>query len=649
MDNDEVELAVSRLVLFSAPKESTSSQTSVFPPSSLPFSIPLTADIPQAVSTPSSSITHTLVAILTPRTGEPIVKSTDVPITRYTSVHAAASELSVDVVSTTMDSPSHASAQIPRSVYRVGESIPLYVTIPPPERSAVASGLRLRNVKAELVRTINVRSVKFSSANPDYLATSSTIPEAEGSRVASTSTTYPPEKPLGPSAPDPGHSTVLRRSGAACRFHSTRHIKLRLVLHDHESNASGTITQNTLSHQISFHIQVTVAYTSGHSSPSSTVSIPIVILPQVAPAHEGDFSQEVDSAYRKKHDPPPVRTYRMEEDAQYSGSNELPSFDDPFPGSSSAPSIPAPSLSRNISYPPPPSFSEASASTSYMNGPAPPSFDDAAGTGTATYGVSVPPNFDVPPDDPDHGMPGGHLPSFIESESEAAAAAASRAAAIYARNNSFGYWAFDAQTERQALHFPDEGALFGFPPAEQYDGLSHSMMQTGGPIDSQSDGSDSGSLYATTTDGGASFHRASATHLPLDLDGAPPGIDESIAAAVTAAFVSAGAGVGVTVASVNGDGTLPPPPPALDDPSDPPPSIDDGVHALSHAQQTRRERAMVEAAAARAGAGTVREDAQSAQPAVRMTVPSTREEIRPPPYLGVPQPAAPPGPPPYNG
>jgi hypothetical protein len=137
-----------------------------------------------------------------------------------------------------------------------------------------------------------------------------TVPEAEGSRVASTSTVYPPEKL--PTA-DPGHSTVLRRSGAACRFHSTRQIKLRLVLHDNEANTSGTITQNTLSHQISFHIQFTVAYTSGHSSPSSTTSIPIVILPQVAPAHEGDFSQEVDSAYRKKHDPPPARTYRMED------------------------------------------------------------------------------------------------------------------------------------------------------------------------------------------------------------------------------------------------------------------------------------------------------------------------------------------------
>jgi len=59
---------------------------------------------------------------------------------------------------------------------------------------------------------------------------------------------------------------------------------------------------------------------------------------------------------------------------------------------------------------------------------------------------------------------------------------------------------------------------------------------------------------------------------------------------------------------------------------------------------------MVEAAVARAGAGTVRESSQVAPPFVRMAVsPTAREEIRPPPYLGVPQPAAPPGPPPYNG
>lgn len=646
VENDEVELAVSQLILFTVPKQSTSSQASVFPPFSLPFSIPLTADIPQALCTPSSSITHTLVATLQPRTGDPIIKSTEVFITRYISAHASASDLSVDPVTTTVDSPSRASAQIPRSVYRVGEPIPLYVTIAPPERSAVASGLRLRNVKAELVRTINVRPVTFSPTNSNHTPMPTTVPDAEDFRVASTSTAYPPEKSPGG---DSGYSTVLRRSGSTCRFHSTKQIKLRLILHDSESNASGTISQGTLLHQISFRIQITVAYTSGHSSPSSTTSIPIVVLPQVAPAHEGDFSQEVDSAYRKKHDPPPARTRRME-DSQVSGSSELPSFDDPFPSSSS------PLRPRNISssFPPPPSFSEASASTSYMNSTAPPSFEDAANTSTSTHRVSLPSNCDDPPglDDHDNSAVGGHLPSFIESESEAAAAAASTATVrVFGRDNSFGYWVFDPQTERQALHFPGEGTLFGFTPAEQYDGLSHSMMQAGGPMDSQSDGSDSGSLYATTTDGGTSFHRASATHLPPDLDGVPPpGIDESIAAAVTAAFVSAGTGIGVTAASVNGGVIPPPPPPALDDPSDPPPSIDDGVHALSHAQQTRRERAMVEAAVARAGVGVVRGDAQDASPSMRIpAVSSTREEIRPPPYLGVPQAAAPTGPPPYNG
>jgi len=165
-----------------------------------------------------------------------------------------------------------------------------------------------------------------------------------------------------------------------------------------------------------------------------------------------------------------------------------------------------------------------------------------------------------------------------------------------------------------------------------------------------SDGSDSGSLYATTaTDGGTSFHRASTTQLPLDLNAQlPPGIDESLAAAVNAAFVSTRAGV--SVPSVSGSGMPPPPPPALDDPSDPPPSIDDGVDALSRAQQTRRKRAMVEAAVARAGGETVRANSQSAPVTTRMAlVLSPREEIRPPPYLGVPQPVAPPGPPPYTG
>lgn len=748
VDDEEVELSVSKLILFIVPQESTSSFSSIQTPSTLPFSIPLTTDIPQAVSTPTSSITHTLSVMLTPRLAggaEAITKSTPVDITRYTAFAAPAFTttssssstsngpshadfLALDPVTMTIESPAHATVQIPRTMYRVGEAIPLYVTIPPPERSAVArSGLRLRNVKADLVRTVHVNSPKPSSSSlpatsdsPNERATPRALdvplPIAGSSQTTSRFATFPPEKvPHGITHPNAteGHTSVVRRSGAACRFHSSRPIKLRLVLHDNDSNTSGTITQSTLSHEVSFHIELTISYTSaghghGHSS-SSSVSIPVVMLPQVAPARQGDFGEDIDTAYHKKHDPPPMRTHRNTDHIE--DSSELPAFDDlpPIAGSSSSITtscthspgvdsrswhIHAPlnvlgSQSSPLSPSLPPPFSEAS--TSYAA--APPSFEDAAENPYVhsthqQHHVSFPPAFEGDGEgeaEDDDGA--AHLPSFIESESEVQAQAQALAFNLARRDNGgpsgshnisssesrFGYWEFDPHSGEQALHFPGEGNLFGFAPAEEYDGISSSIMEMAGEPRRLSDGSIEGGgfdarnaadlINSADGDGG----RGARAIAPPTI-GAPPGIQESLAAAVSAAFaVSVGAGRRSEVE--NGD-PLPPPPPALDDPSDLPPTIDAGVGSLSRAQQSMMERAMVEAAAVAAASVDHGDDLPPPPPPVeRLANPAEsivngggqsperpqQPEARPPPYGGGPPSSLPSGaagtagPPPYVG
>ncbi|KAF8317339.1 hypothetical protein DL93DRAFT_2165603 [Clavulina sp. PMI_390] len=690
---ETVELARSTVTLYSAPSESTSSQSSPSPPSVLPFSIPLTNDIPEGVTTPTSSITHTLTATLTPRStspSSPITKSTPVHITRYTAYLGPSPShgvglssgttpmthsdlLPLDPLVMSVESPTHATIQIPRPVFRVGEPIPVYVTIPPPDRAAMSNlGLRLRNVKADLVRKVHVRPTSVVVGSP---SSSAPLPAEEtstasGSQVASTSSAYPPEKvPMAASSSssieDGDHISVVRRSGAACRFHSSRPIRLRLVLHDNESNDSGLITQSTLLHQISFRVEVSISYTSsaqgyGHLS-SSSVTIPVAFLPSMAPAPEGDFSQDIDTAYHKKHDPPPTRTSRREEPDE---SGELPSFDD-------LPSLPGPSTSNTLaasssagqgsrsarlstsshhgafiagpsspSIFPPPSFSDAS--TSYAH--APPSFEDTQAGSSSMVGphrISFPPAFEA-----DHE---GHLPSFIESESEVQAQAralASRSnetlnASAHPRLGSrsgFGYWAYDTQTRHQMLHFVGEGSTFGFTPTEEYDGIASSMM------DMQID--DSTATNEPAGPPGLNGDMDTSTGIPP-----PPGIEESLAAAVTAAFSS-----GDRVRANNA--MLPPPPPALDDPSDPPPSIDAGVDTLSQAQQSRMERAMDEAAAARAQdiplvAVPPADGAGSGPNGAPPSITQRAEESQPPPYVGEPRAAnvgtSAAGPPPYAG
>lgn len=533
-----------------------------------------------------------LVATLYPHSdhtpSEPVIKSIPVGIKRYTS--SSSSDLSIDPVLIQLDSPVRINVQIPRAVYRVGEPLPVYITIPPPDSSIRESGLRLRNVKAELVRDVRLGDV---TAEDGHAASSS----GEG-----TSGSYPPEK-TSASSSEITHSTVLTRSGAACRFHSSRPVQLRLVLHDSDSSPpSAGITQATLLHHVSFHLHVQISFTSpiSHTATSASVEIPLVMIPHIAPQPLGDISEEIDVAYHKKHDPPPTRTSRAEETLG-KGSSGPPAFDD--------------TSSVGI-LPPPPSFSEASGS----NIVAPP-LEDAPLFTDEPSGSHLPPSFEDTP------TSGSELPTFHESESAAQAARV---------RVPFEYWVSDRNTDQQELRFAGEGETFGFLPSDQYDGIAHTLS------------------LRDTTPGGLTP--------PPPMPGSPDEAEHvnltRLAQLINGGNIAGGEDDGALDGGEdqNANELSPPPPPAMDDPSDPPPAIDEGVHALSEVEQERRERAIE--AAVRGGP-----DLPNAPPPLvvsttqevhAQTTPSSVSSGQPPPYLGVPEslpqmPVSTQGPPPYAG
>lgn len=558
VEDQEVELAKSEFELWKSLGQSSSSRPIIGPPASLPFSIPLTSDLPQSIDTPWSSITHTLEAALFSLAGESVKESTQVQILRYSS-SGGNSALPNDPVSTLIDLPSSVTIQLPRSIFHVGEPIPIYATIPPPSDSSVSSGLRLRNVMAELVRVVQVGHVGLAASS------SSTQPP----QPSTSASRYPPEKSSGVSGSQVHHS-VVSRSGAACRFHSERPLQIRLVLHDPEgpTNALGTITQSTLIHHVAFHVDVVVSFTTpNHVSSVAKASFPVTIIPPVAPNQSGDYSQDLDQAYQKKHDPPPIRTNRTQDDVSSHTHGAPPAFDEvstsrtvnhPMPYPSAPP--PAFSPSGGGGHAPPPTFDESEASSS---NPARqlhsvlPSFEESsrayagvAGTGLPTFAESMTASSSSHPLPL---VPGDHSPLPFDLAGQ------------------FSYWAQDPLTGQRILHFRGEGEEYGFTYVDQYDGISQSMMQTVGPSTALSD-----STSPLTGMPPAQYQDRDLDSIGI-LVGPPPGIDESLAAGVAAAFASGDISdysPRVSEGAGEADDVPPPPPPALDDPSDPPPTID---------------------------------------------------------------------------
>lgn len=520
----EIELAACDLVLFSACESAEADM-----PSSFPFAIPLTQDTPQCIHTPHSSLSHTLVATLHPSDPalQPLSKSLAVHTRRYTS-HTHTLDIAPETHS--LDDPTRVEVVVPRSTFKVGEPIPIYVTIPPPRTELVIEqGLRLRNIRAEVIRVIKVQREDGDNDSADTdtnLDFEDTLginhSTEEGPSTAAVSATVeesslqlsPREELSSPLFRGSSYKTIVSRSGASCRFHSSQPIRLRFILQPSDlprnvpDGAYGylggdthcaSITQTSLLHTVTFRVNVHVSFVdmSSRTERFSTVSIPLLIIPPPAPLPE--VEDWVDAAYQKKHDRPPAKTVRLD-DTDVSA----PHYHEGEAGPS-AQQGGAPPPFEERDEPPPFCSHAAEASTSSRH--APPSFSHASEASTSS-----------------------RLPTFLESETE-----------IFMPTNNDSI----APPPLDQPIISGEGNLFGFLPSQQFDGHSEDTQRCSTPpptLEMASRDTDVTNL--------ADLHE-------------PQYHMEALSIALEQQQEAAG----------NGE-LPPPPPPAMDDPSDPPPSID---------------------------------------------------------------------------
>lgn len=441
----EIELCVSEMDVASFPLDSYETI-----PTSFPFAVPLMPDVPQCIHTLHSSVMHVLNASL--HSVDPTIPHMSsellVHTRRYTS-HTHTVVISPE--KHLIHHPVRVEAEIPRSTFIAGEPIPVYVTVPPPPRQLVLEGgLRLRNVKTELLRVVEVRcfdDLQRELQTPSQEAVGRPTDEINDSPLEGSSSaalTSAMEKPSDPLSDSPSpftatYTTVMSRSGASCRFHTSHPVRLRFVLHqtlpsaspsDHpRSLAEGdyayvendpqciSISQTTLLHKVSFLLNVHTSFVDIASRTETlyTISIPVNIIPPPAPLPE--VEEWVDTAYQKKHDRPPLRTVRQED-----------------------PEVSAPL------------YHEGEAGPSYTQHGAPPPFEDR----------DVPP----PPFFPSEASTSTGLPTFQESENE-----------IYIPSNTEEHFATPV-TETTIV---GEGILFGFPPSQQFDGHTDPLHRTSTP------------------------------------------------------------------------------------------------------------------------------------------------------------------------
>jgi neural Wiskott-Aldrich syndrome protein len=439
---------------------------------------------------------------------------------RYTSPNRPLLQTTPQVIE--RDDPVLVRVEVPRTTFRIGEPIAVYITIPPPDINVIRGrGLRLRNVMAELVRIVSSGESQLAADarandNPGASAASSITPSSSVHQLSDekSDATYSPREPHGSLSTPDGSHTILTRSGSSCRFHTSRPVQVRLLLYPHQSamhsgdDASSlssseqiendnsdctSITQTTLLHTVSFNIAVNATFmlAATHTEYLTRINVPIVLLPNPAPLPEVDES--VASAYRKKHDKPPARTVRHE-DADVA-ENEA-----------------GPSVSGPVGAPPP--FEERDA---------PPPF--FASDPTASTSSRLPTFLESESD------LGGHVPAFAPDD-------------ISQVSRHLGSTTY--------ISIPGEGSEFGFSPDEQYDGISSSLDQSSSPPPSMANVS----LDADVTE----F---------ANLVAQPEHALEALSLALEQP-----ASEGGSVQASGHSEALPPPPPLLDDPSDPPPSID---------------------------------------------------------------------------
>ncbi|KAG8775090.1 hypothetical protein FRC12_001671 [Ceratobasidium sp. 428] len=563
---NKIELGFSKHTLYSQtqePSSSTNPNDSTMP-AVLPFSIPLTSDTPQCLHTLNSAISNCLIVTLESSTLPPITKTVEIHTRRYTTVTSP--YLPVAPRRIALDTPTPVTAEIPRTVFRSGEPIPIYWEIPPADTSTVQRGLRLRNLRAELVRLIRLDNGDSEEETDSINSEDETgwaIGEPDMSVFASPPPTAGFEKGSSMQRDQQGasssvsqggsvHSAIVTRSGAPARLHPTRAVRVRLVLHglSHDPHADiqsqenthevcASISQTTLMHDVSFHVILRASFLADGQEQTVKGRIPVTIIPRVAPQVE--VPDDIGQAYMKKHDKPPTRTVRAEEADHGEG---------PSTG-------------------PPPAFEDGSVTPVVgTESTAPPPFVDGPGSYTAPppepSGSQLPTFHESESRAAGATTPGSRLPTFFESESAAVAASSESTGQILppAPSGTFGEWAQSSDDgSGMELRFPGEGSSYGFKPQDQFDGLTLGLT---------------GNEQGLPTDPGLSHPHSSAVLSPdilADINADPPppltpiGNDAVSNLAMRLQLLAA--------ASSDANESAPPPPPPMDDPADPPPSIND--------------------------------------------------------------------------
>ncbi|EPQ27889.1 uncharacterized protein PFL1_04633 [Pseudozyma flocculosa PF-1] len=349
---DEVELFSARQVLWDASAATSSTAPSPALPSTMPFSFPLTPDLPHCIHSRQSSLTYHIEARLVgpPSSGlTDAVKVVPVHLTRYTrpgplDQHALqeidGAELRRDEFSLrphtwTVHSPTTAYIQLNKTIFRRAEPIDVKVRVAPPSQESVTEkGLKLRAVEADLVRIITVKrpdSAMDGKARSHADQDTPGYPTAAEEKAALASIHgQDPTEAMSSSQAEPsgshddyaavlvGQEALLAHSGKLCRFHSQKPVLLRLTLHppfdpanmphphpDHDALASGpvfgrgggggceSISQETVMHVVSFEVRIKVAILGGHGERRDIVCKRLVhILPGAAGPLQCDEDDE---------------------------------------------------------------------------------------------------------------------------------------------------------------------------------------------------------------------------------------------------------------------------------------------------------------------------------------------------------------------
>ncbi|CAD6885714.1 unnamed protein product [Tilletia controversa] len=286
----EVELFYSSSTLWDATAATSSTAPPAELPTTMPFSFPLTQDLPHCVHLPKSRLAYTLRATLhssdTQNTPS-LIKVVPVHLTRYSTpgpladavlsldaYRGSAGSFGLDPHTWKTSTPTEMYVQLERTLFRRSEPMGFRILIPalPDRRLMTEKSLSLRAVEADLVRIITVLSPskpppdraqntkdkgKLSEATEVASRSRHATEEDEGERVPSYTdsmdtvrgqATHEEDTQPGPSTQASSiphdadlsstverhpnrYETLLAHSGKLCRFSTHRAVNLRLTLH----------------------------------------------------------------------------------------------------------------------------------------------------------------------------------------------------------------------------------------------------------------------------------------------------------------------------------------------------------------------------------------------------------------------------------